>query len=355
VFENAGEGTDTVRSLVTMTLAANVENLVLQGSGNLNGIGNALANRLSGNSGNNALNGAAGADVMAGRTGNDTYFVDDAGDTVVEKAGEGIDTIRSSITETLAGNLENLTLLGAGNLNGIGNALANILIGNSGNNTLNGAAGADHMAGRTGNDIYIVDNAGDTVDELDGQGTDEVRSSVSFSLGGEFIEDLRLTGNANINGTGNALANTLAGNSGNNRLNGEGGDDTLNGGDGADLLIGGAGNDQLVGGSGNDEYRFNAALNAGTNVDTIGFNVAADTISLENAIFTAIVGAGTLTAAQFFASASGTAQTASHRILYETDTGNLFYDNNGNAAGGRVQFAQLAPGLAVTNADFVIV
>ena len=61
-----------------------------------------------------------------------------------------------------------------------------------------------------------------------------------------------------------------------------------------------------------------------------------------------------LTAAQFVANTAGTAQDASDRIVYETDTGKLFYDSNGNAAGGETQFAQLAAGLALTNNDFLI-
>jgi Ca2+-binding RTX toxin-like protein len=80
-----------------------------------------------------------------------------------------------------------------------------------------------------------------------------------------------------------------------------------------------------------------------------------DRIRLEDGIFSAIVGTGTLTAAQFVANASGTAADASDRIVYETDTGNLFYDSNGSAAGGRIQFAQLDAGLALTNQDFFVV
>jgi Ca2+-binding RTX toxin-like protein len=100
---------------------------------------------------------------------------------------------------------------------------------------------------------------------------------------------------------------------------------------------------------------FNTAIGAG-DVDTItDFNVANDTIRLENAIFTAIAGAGVLSAAQFIANASGTAQDASDRIIYETDTGALIYDSNGSTAGGAVQFALLDAGLALTNADLFIV
>ena len=162
------------------------------------------------------------------------------------------------------------------------------------------------------------------------EGTDPVQSSVSFSLGGQYIENLTLTGTANIDGTGNSLANLLTGNAGNNVLNGGGGSDTLRGDAGADSFV------------------FRDTLGS-SNIDTIvDFNVAEDTIRLENSIFTAITGTGTLTAAQFVANASGAAVDASDRIIYETDTGKLFYDSNGSAAGGAMQFAMLSTGLELT-------
>ena len=111
-----------------------------------------------------------------------------------------------------------------------------------------------------------------------------------------------------------------------------------------------------MGGIGGDQFVFNTALNAATNVDRVtDFNAAADTIVLENAIVTTIVGTGTLTAAQFVANATGTAQDADDCIVYETNTGSVFFDSNGNAAGGAIQFAKLAAGLKFTNADFFII
>jgi hypothetical protein len=98
---------------------------------------------ISGGFGNDTLDGGSGADTMAGGPGNDTYVIDVAGDIVNESAGAGTDSVRALISHTLAPNIENLTLTGAGNLNGGGNSLNNILIGNSANNTLNGNAGAD--------------------------------------------------------------------------------------------------------------------------------------------------------------------------------------------------------------------
>jgi len=252
--EAAGEGTDTVRSSITLTLGANLENLTLTGTGAINANGNALNNVLTGNSANNTLNGGAGADTLIGGAGNDIYVVDVASDVVTELAGEGTDTVQSAVTWTLSDNLENLSLNGSAAINGTGNALNNSLTGNTanntlsggaGNDTLNGGAGADTLIGGAGNDIYVVDVATDVVAEAVGEGTDTVQSAVTWTLG-DNLENLSLNGSAAINGTGNALNNSLTGNTANNTLTGGAGNDTLNGGAGADTLIGGAGNDVYV-------------------------------------------------------------------------------------------------------------
>jgi Ca2+-binding RTX toxin-like protein len=233
--ENVGEGTDTVRASVNWTLAANVENLVLTGVTNINGTGNTGVNIITGNDGNNTLDGAAGADTMSGGLGDDTYIVD-ATDTIVENAAEGTDTVSSALTFTLAANFENLTLTGAGNIDGTGNSVANILNGNTGNNVLDGGAGADTMAGGAGNDTYVVDEVGDVVTEGAGAGTDTVQSAVSYTLGAN-LENLTLTGSADIDGTGNGVANTIIGNAGSNVLDGSTGADTLTGGLSDDIFF----------------------------------------------------------------------------------------------------------------------
>ncbi|HSI22053.1 MAG TPA: putative Ig domain-containing protein [Methylophilaceae bacterium] len=272
VVENVNEGTDLVQSSATYTLSTNVENLTLTGTAHIDGTGNTLNNAITGNSGNNVIDGGAGADAMAGGAGNDTYIVDNASDAVTEAANAGTDLVYSSVSHTLVTNVENLTLTGTADINGTGNTLNNILLGNTGNNVLNGATGADTMAGGLGNDTYVVDNAGDLVTENADEGTDTVQSSIGYTLTAN-VENLTLTGSANINGTGNSLDNVIVGNTGSNVLSGMAGNDTLTGGNGNDTLDGGTGADVMAGNVGNDTYVVDdagdlvtEALNQGTDL-----------------------------------------------------------------------------------------
>jgi Ca2+-binding RTX toxin-like protein len=136
------EGIDLVRASISYALGTNLENLWLTGSANLNGTGNALANRITGNAGSNLLDGGVGADNLAGGAGNDTYVVDDRNDVVTEAADEGTDAVHAFVSHTLGANVENLLLTGAGDIDGTGNDLANSIVGNGGSNHLDGGAGA---------------------------------------------------------------------------------------------------------------------------------------------------------------------------------------------------------------------
>jgi serralysin len=247
--------------------------IVLEGgAGNDTLVGGDANDILKGGTGDDRLDGGLGADVLSGGLGNDTYVVNNLQDQIIENAGEGTDTVESSITWTLGANLENLTLTGATAINGTGNELDNVLIGNSGkntlsggagNDTLDGGAGVDTLIGGAGDDTYIVDlltkGTGDkatlaledTVTEKAGEGDlDVLQLRMSDSAVANFsgvaavtlganleVLDARNTGTLAITLNGNAADNRILGNAGNNILDGKAGIDTLIGGAGDDLYI----------------------------------------------------------------------------------------------------------------------
>ena len=311
--------------------------------------GNTQSNALDGGAGNDTLNGGVGADTLIGGLGDDIFIVNNVGDVIVEYFNEGIDRISSSVTYNLPINVENLTLTGSVAINGTGNDLANNIVGNAANNILSGGAGndiisgflgADTMIGGLGNEIYTVDNVNDVVTENLNEGTDKVNSSVTYTLSAN-VEDLTLTGSLVINGTGNSLANKVIGNAGNNQLDG---------GAGNDVLDGGAGSNILTGGTGNDLFKFTTAGHIDTVTD---YNVANDTIQLENAVFTALAATGTLVASRFRIGTQ--AVDADDSIIYDSVAGKLLYDADGNGAGTAVQIATIGVGLSMTNADIVVI
>jgi serralysin len=290
VTEGAGAGTDTVQTtLASYTLGANVENLTFTGTGNFAGTGNAAANLITGGAGDNTLDGAAGADTMIGGVGNDTYIVDDAGDVVTEGAAGGANTVDNVETTlasyTLTANVEDLNYTGTGDFTGTGNEGANQIVGGVGDDTLNGLVGADSifggggddsidggigadlMSGEAGDDTFIVDDAGDTVQELAGEGTDTVQTTLATYTLAAHLENLTFTGTGNFAGTGNAVANTITGGSGLNLLIGGAGDDTLIGGTSFDQLRGDDGADALTGGSGADSFIFSSLVGIDTVTD----------------------------------------------------------------------------------------
>lgn len=237
VIELAGEGVDTVySSLGSYTLTANVENLILLGSA-IAGTGNELGNFILGNNQANTIIGGAGADTMVGGAGNDTYEVTDTGDIVTEVPGEGTDVVFSYLNSyTLTANVENL-VLGGNAVTGIGNDLGNYIFGNDHDNVILGGVGADIMVGGAGNDVYEVDNIGDIVYELAGQGTaDNVFAYVDFTLAPNVDNLIMQYGNQTY-GYGNDGDNIIIGNAQANVIQGGGGYDTLTGGAGSDLFI----------------------------------------------------------------------------------------------------------------------
>uniref|UniRef100_UPI003982B247 M10 family metallopeptidase C-terminal domain-containing protein n=1 Tax=Rhizobium sp. TaxID=391 RepID=UPI003982B247 len=261
VVEATDGGVDRIfTDLAAYSLAdiANVENLSLKSDVNSTGIGNSLDNMitsgrgndtLSGGAGNDTLDGGQGTDSLTGGTGNDIYVVYDAGDTVIENADEGVDTVQTYLTGyTLGANIENLSYRGPWVFGfvGTGNNLDNVITGGgatdtvsggAGDDTLDGWTGTDTLIGGTGNDTYIVDNAGDSVTEDVDAGSDTVRTTLASYTLGVNVENLTYSGTAAFTGTGNELANTISG---------AAGADTLDGKAGADILIGGAGNDTYI-------------------------------------------------------------------------------------------------------------
>jgi Ca2+-binding RTX toxin-like protein len=282
---------------------------------------------------------------MLGGTGDDAYAVNDAGDVVSEFAGAGADTVRSTLSYALTNvNVENLVLIGNAVINATGNGLANLLSGNNannlltggnGNDTLDGSAGADTMKGWAGDDSYVVDHAGDFIIEGLNSGLDSVASSVTYTLRNN-LENLTLTGGNNLNGTGNGLANVLTGNAANNFLTGGVGNDSLDGAAGNDNLKGGLGHDVLTGGSGADNFFFAEAPGAANSDVITDFASGADRLRLDDAFFAAIdaLGIFALNDARFFAGAGATGgDDASDRVVYDTGTGNLYYDSDGSGLG----------------------
>ena len=251
VLSRGAGGKDTIQSYITFSTQQNIENITALGGDSINLSGNSLDNIIEGNIGDNILSGLEGSDIlialagddtldggkgrdqMSGGKGDDLYIVDSRSDVLYEQADEGFDTVSSSATFVLGANIEKLILTGTSNIAAGGNSLDNVIIGNAGNNYINGGLGADDMQGGDGDDIYVVDNAKDTI--LDATGNDTVRASIDYTLPGE-IENLELIGLLDLEAYGNSSDNHITGNSGNNVINGFSGNDVLFGKGGEDAF-----------------------------------------------------------------------------------------------------------------------
>ncbi|HEX6121443.1 MAG TPA: cadherin domain-containing protein [Dongiaceae bacterium] len=290
----------------------------------------------TGSAGDDLLAGGTGGDRLAGGAGNDVYVVNAAGDVVVEAAGQGIDLVNTVLAGyTLTANVENLAFIGSGDFAGTGNGLNNLITGGAGDDTLRGANGNDTLrggagidriqgggnndklygddgddqllgengrdslygaagndlldgggsddmlAGGAGDDTYVVNTSGDKVAEKAGEGSDTVRSIVSFSLGAN-LENLVLNGVGAVNGTGNSSDNNLTGNSAGNILSGGAGNDVLDGSAGDDTLIGGEGADTyLFGRGGGADLIANGDMNGAADTLLFGVGIAEDQLWFE--------------------------------------------------------------------------
>ncbi|HEY8382762.1 MAG TPA: calcium-binding protein [Microvirga sp.] len=308
LIEEAGGGTDTVRSVASHTLGEHFEVLLGDGSSASTLVGNHLANTIRGNGAENLLQGLAGNDTLDGGAGHDS---------------------------------------------------------------LDGGTGADEFIGGTENDTYYVDGLDRIVERAD-EGLDTLISSGSFALSGDaYVEILRfadargrtsfnLTGSSGDNEiTGNAGANILKGQGGSDRLFGGAGKDRLLGGDASDRLSGGTGRDILDGGKGRDFFLFDTKASASNVDDVRNYSVREDSILLENKVFK--VGKASASPTKLLGlkpdlfAVGPTAQDATDRIIYDKATGALYYDRDGTGAAAQVQIAKLKAGLAMSHKEFFVV
>ncbi|MEQ1955738.1 calcium-binding protein [Mesorhizobium sp. CN2-181] len=406
VVELAGEGYDTVMTtLDDLMLAANAEKLVYFGKGNFTGSGNALSNYIMGGEGSDRLIAdGSGQDIFDGYLGFDIMDFSRLGGAIINlrtlvmggsAAGDSFYRIESFLgsdkaADSMTGGTESISFSGLG-----GN---DTLRGGDSADTLYGGVGDDRLDGGNGNDIFLGGDAGDDIisagagndtadgganndairgdagnDNLSGgTGSDTLQGGTGADRldGGTGIDTASYSGaaarvtvslsNPSIN-SGDAAGDSfvsienLVGSDFNDALNGNSANNAINGGAGNDILKGYAGNDRLTGGAGQDIFVFNSALNADANVDTVtDFNVAADTMQLDNLFFTALP-TGALAASAFKDITDGP-KDANDRIIYNSETGALYYDADGSGTVyGNVRFATLTGAPDISHLDFVVI
>ncbi|SEJ00294.1 Ca2+-binding protein, RTX toxin-related [Sphingobium sp. AP50] len=343
VFEGVDAGIDTIyayakHSWVDYYLFDNVENLILYGPAEGAGwlYGNGLSNLIVHNDGGGAIFGGSGDDHIEA-WGGDDYVTGDDGNDVIQ-GGSGNDTLLGYDGDDVLEGGEGDDILDGGQ--GL-----DFLFGGNGNDQLGSLDGAvETMDGGAGDDVYEIDSKSDVIIENASSASfDTVRAYVSYTLAvGVDVERMELLSKGNHNLTGNAIAQTLIGNHRNNSLSGMGGND---------ILIGGAGIDRLTGGDGADIFQFGSPLTDSGDIIT-DYVVADDSIILEKAIFTKIP-LGALPVGAF--RMGSMALDAGDRILYDSATGVLYYDADGNGTQSALQFATVTPGLSLSAAEFVII
>lgn len=354
--------TDAVRLTATSNASLNltqIEHLTVIGTGKYNLVGSSADNALTGNAAKNNIEGGAGHDSLIGGLGVDTLNGSDDDDVYIIKtsaehtAAEFIDSgastydmvVFSSKTagETLtlfAGDtgIENIIIgtVGAGSTNTSGTTALNINAATVGQASLRDGINGLLIRGNDGNNVITGTAFDDNINTGLGSNT------VNGGAGNDYLY-------------GDAGKDVLNGGEGNDFIGGGSGNDTLVGGNGNDTLIGGDGNDKLVGGAGADVFQFGSPmLNALSNQDVItDFSSTQDSIYLYRAIFTALVG-DVLSSEDFVSGAGAVALDASDYIIYNTSTGALYYDADGNGAGIAIQFATLTSKPTLTAADIHI-
>ena len=351
IQESFGSGNDAVYSSVSYVLSGNAEVELLStnsygSTAAINLTGNGYNQTIIGNAGVNILHGGGGSDLLIGLGGNDIYYIDVASVTIQESPGGGTDTVYTSVSYGLTPGMD-IEILSTNDhgatvsINLTGNGLANQLFGNAGSNAFVGGGGADVMSGFGGNDIYYVDVASVQIVESGGGGNDVVYASVSYTLAnGVDVETLSSNNYSSTDAlvlTGNSLGQGVVGNAGTN------------------VLDGGLGNDTLVGLGGADTFAFTTALGRGQcrSDHRLRRRHGQDPArrrrrpALRRARHRHARARGTLVI--------GTAALdADDYLIYNSATGALLYDADGNGAGAAVQFATLSTGLSLTVADFVV-
>lgn len=331
-------------------------------------IGNAGSNTLIGTQHDDYLDGGGDADTLKGGAGDDTYVIDNVDDRIIDSEGKDTVIVKTALHDyQLAADIENLTLKSGGALYGYGNDLDNIITGNNSANFLSGKAGADRLIGNEGNDILDGGSGKDTLEggtgddnyniDLTATGDMEDRVIEKNNAGTDTIELLGTSANStaftlalptnieniNVKATGKSLLN-LQGNDLNNLLIGN---------DANNVINGGSGNDTLTGGAGKDVFVFSSFNPQKTNTDILtDFESQQDRISLNLSAFTALNRVGTLNS-DFFV-AGTTAKDADDFILYDSGTGKVFYDADGNGSGKPVEFITLTGAPTLLFSDFLV-
>ena len=340
---SGGQGRDTIQ--------AGAGNDIIQGAEASDKVGD----NLNAGAGNDVVAGGGGVDTITGGTGSDSV-----------DGGAGNDKITGgtdSVGDNLDGGVGNDTIIDGG-----GN---DTVAGGAGNDSISSGGGADIIAGDTGRDSI---NAGAGNDEIiggtdtlgdnlnGGTGNDDIAAGggADTITGGTGVDTIDGgAGNDRITGGTDALGDNLDGGAGNDTVTAGAGNDTVDAGAGNDIVTAGAGDDTLSGGAGSDTVSGGAGqddfiINSDVDVDTFAdFSVTDDTISLDSSIFTSVNTEETITEDNLVT--DGAATDANDYLIYDSSTGSLSYDADGNGPGEAVEVAVIGADLGLTSADFLVI